>query len=117
MELSALGLLLADLHDPREDENETLDSILEFGTEALHCEHAGVMLAHRDRIESVAWPDDLVLRVDDLHNNLQEGPCLSAIHEGRIEVIPRTAESRRWPRWGPGANDLGVRSVLSAELP
>jgi hypothetical protein len=116
MNLSALSLLLADLHEPHQDENETLDSILAIGTKALHCEHAGVMFAHGDRVESVAWTDVLVMRLDDLQYNLHEGPCLSAIHEGHSQLIPRTADSAQWPNWGRAAHEHGVDSSLSVEL-
>jgi GAF domain-containing protein len=116
MNLSALSLLLADLHKPHQDENETLDSILAIGTKALHCQHAGVMFAYRDRVESVAWTGDLVMRLDELQYSLHEGPCLSAIHEGHIQLVPRTADSPQWPRWGPAAHEQGVESALSVEL-
>src|ERR1700710_2590797 len=113
MDFSALSLMLANFHQPPEDENQALESILSFGTNALNCEHAGVMLARRDRIESVAWTDKLVAQADELQYSLDEGPCHSAIHEGHTEVIPRTAESRHWPHWGREVDKLGIRSTLS----
>jgi GAF domain-containing protein len=58
----------------------------------------------------------LVERADELQYELGEGPCLSA-WAGRILVrIDDIAAAGCWPRWTRAAEQLGVRSSVSAPL-
>jgi hypothetical protein len=53
---------------------------------------------------------------DHLQYELGEGPCVEAadcrgwFRSGDVSTDPR------WPRWGPGAGELGLRSVLAVRL-
>ena len=56
--------------------------------------------------------------LDQLQYTLDEGPCVAAGRPGGphlIDVSDLKAASP-WPRWSPGAVDLGVRSVLAVGL-
>lgn len=99
------------------DVEHTLDQVLSFAVTAVGCDHAGVMLVHaRGEIETAAATTDLVEKADQLQLEYDEGPCVSAIEEERNFVILDTTSDPRWPRWGPRVAELGMRSVLSAEL-
>jgi GAF domain-containing protein len=57
-----------------------------------------------------------VREADDLQYALGEGPCLSAWAQRAVVRVDDLAADRRWPRWGPAAVALGMRSALSAPL-
>jgi GAF domain-containing protein len=62
--------------------------------------------------------DPVVDRADQLQYELREGPCVQVATVAAAHVV-RTgdlAADGRWPRWGPRAAALGLRSILSAEL-
>ncbi len=115
-DLSAFSRQLADLHQAHNGEHETLEAIVEFATQTLGCNYAGVMLASRDRVVSAAVTDPIVEQADHLQYGLQDGPCLTAIRAGHVEIIQDTAASTRWPTWGRRAADIGVRSSISVQL-
>src|SRR4051794_592550 len=115
-DLSMFSLQLAELHKPHHGSHETLDAICEFASQPLGCDYAGVMLVTRDQVESAAVTHPVVTRADQLQYTLHEGPCLSAIREGHVEIIPDTAASTRWPSWGAGAADIGIYSSVSVQL-
>ncbi|RYJ02683.1 MAG: ANTAR domain-containing protein, partial [Actinomycetales bacterium] len=47
---------------------------------------------------------------------LGEGPCVDAATDLRSSVSGSVGHDGRWPLWGPAAEALGVRSVLSADM-
>lgn len=95
----------------------TLDAIVAFACQALHSHLAGVMLVHENGdVESAAVSDLLVRRRDELHLILRDGPCLDAMVESHVNLIASTREDTRWPRWGPAADSIDIRSVLSIRL-
>ncbi|HVW43683.1 MAG TPA: GAF and ANTAR domain-containing protein [Amycolatopsis sp.] len=55
--------------------------------------------------------------LDQLQYTHDEGPCLAAGRDGpHIVDVSDLKASPLWPRWSPGALDLGVRSVLAVGL-
>ena len=99
------------------DVDSTLDQVLAFAVSAVGCDHAGVMLVHsRGEIETAAATTAVVEKADQLQLEFDEGPCVSAIEDERNFVIVDTTSDPRWPTWGPRVAELGIRSVLSAEL-
>ncbi|MDT9591433.1 GAF and ANTAR domain-containing protein [Nocardioides zeae] len=71
----------------------------------------------RGRLDSVAVTDDLARRCDALQYELGEGPCVDAALDAQEHVVHDTALDDRWPRWGPRVAALGVRSLVSVQLP
>lgn len=70
----------------------------------------------RGRLETLAHTDELALRCDELQYDLDEGPCVSSVEDDKPFLIRSTAHDHRWPRWGPKVADLGVHSLVSAQL-
>jgi len=97
---------------------QTLDRVVELAVAMVDgCESAGISLVTRRRIESPAVSDPLVARGDELQYELDEGPCLDAIHDSAIVEAPDVEDDARWPRWAPRvASELGVRSMLCVQL-
>lgn len=98
--------------------DETLERIVALALDALGCEYAGVSYADvRSRgIETGAASHDVVRRGDAAQREVGEGPCLQALRDGSTYVVHDTAADPRWPRWGPIAQELGLRSVIGIQL-
>ncbi|WP_237571118.1 GAF and ANTAR domain-containing protein [Mycolicibacterium lacusdiani] len=78
---------------------------------------AGVSLLSVDgKRTTSAATDPLVERLDDLQYQLDQGPCLSSWRELAVFRSDGRPGEGRWPAWVPRAQQLGMRSFLSAPL-
>jgi GAF domain-containing protein len=100
------------------EEEHTLPRVLERFMEVVPAgDYAGISIRRgKGRVETPALTHDLVRDLDGAQYELGEGPCLDAIWVEDTIVIDDTAQDQRWPRWGPRAAELGVRSVLSVRM-
>ncbi|GAA3546822.1 GAF and ANTAR domain-containing protein [Kribbella ginsengisoli] len=94
----------------------TVEGVLEFAVQALHYDHASVILIRRRQAETVAATDPLVTAADQLQIDLQEGPSLLAITGHENVLVKDTATDPRWPQWAPTAARNGIRSALAIRL-
>ncbi|MFC0622594.1 GAF and ANTAR domain-containing protein [Kribbella deserti] len=94
----------------------TVETVLEFAVEALHYDHASVMLMRRQRAETLAATDSLITVADQLQIDLGEGPSLLAITGDANVLVKDTATDDRWPKWAPTAAANGIRSALAIRL-
>lgn len=112
-----LARLVADLTDA-DSLNATVDQIVRFARDTIGADHAGItlLLARRAGFETVGHTDRLVLDVDDMQYQLGEGPCIDAAIKGQtVRAVDLDADPR-WPRWGPSALNVGLRSIVSIQL-
>jgi GAF domain-containing protein len=80
-------------------------------------EHAGITTLDKGRRpQTPAASHELVETVDAVQYRLREGPCLSALHGQSTMLADDLADDDRWPRFGPRAVELGVRSMVSFQL-
>jgi len=98
--------------------SEVLSNLAEMARRSLPgIDHVGISITHRDgRIETVAATDDLVLRLDELQYELDEGPCLEAIRTEGVVVINHADRDQRWPRFMERATAMGLRSQMGVCL-
>jgi GAF domain-containing protein len=102
-------------------DEESLDAVLEL-VATLACravpgvDGAGVSLQREHMVYTAASTDSEVQVLDDLQYDSGEGPCLSAIEEGRVIVAHTLDGEQRWPRFTPRARKKGIYSVLSLPL-
>lgn len=95
--------------------NGTLKRITAAAVELVeHCDAAGVMLVHGDRMESLAPTAQVVSDSDDIQYRLKEGPCYDAVqHSERVfRVADFTEAQPRWPSYAPEARRLGLGSMM-----
>ncbi len=77
----------------------------------------GVTLMAGSAVVMTAGSADFVMDVDAVQYGLDEGPCLTAVAEGRTLSTGTLGRGEtRWPRFTAGAAALGVRSVASFPL-
>lgn len=109
--LSGLSGLLTD-HRPLE---ATLVRVAQFAVQAIPgADGAGLTLLETDRPQTVVATADFVRTVDDVQYGLGEGPCVSAVADGRTFVSGNLGGEPQWPRFGPRVGRLGVHSAVAA---
>lgn len=106
--------LLAE-HDEAAVLRQVCERSLEFVPGVDFC---GITLrGPRRRLESACSTDPIAEKCDGLQRELGEGPCMEAAHDvQRMYVVDDLRSDVRWPKWGPAAVALGVRSLVSVKL-
>ena len=97
---------------------QTMRTIVDTAPEIVDgAEHAGLTALRRDRtMESPAYTDELVLLLDRVQSEENEGPCLAAAEQDAVVCIDDMATETRWPKFAARALDLGVRSLIACGL-
>jgi GAF domain-containing protein len=96
----------------------TLDRAVEMATGLVEsCDLAAVSLVRGTGMTTLAASHEALHRADQLQHELGEGPCVTALRQTDVLVVPNLAEDPRWPRWAPRiARQLGICSVMSFRL-
>lgn len=96
------------------DVMDILSVLCDRAEEILPVDGAGVMLRTRENhLRFVAASDDTVQHIEALQIELGEGPCVQAYETNEQVVVTDLVASRRFPRFGPRAIELGMRAVYS----
>lgn len=98
---------------------EAMEHAVMISTEIIPgCDAAGVCVVYRgDRIDTHATSTDELRQVDALQHELDEGPCLDALHREDTVQSNDLSADERWPRWGPQVADaVGLHSIVSYRL-
>lgn len=114
-ELAAAARDMQDDDSPR----EAMDRAVMIATKIIPgCDAAGVCVVYRgDRIDTHATSTDDLRQVDALQHELDEGPCLDALHREDTVRSNDLSADERWPRWGPQvADSVGYHSIVSYRL-
>ncbi len=80
------------------------------------CDASGVLVVHGTRVETAAASQPLVVELDRMQIEADEGPCIDAALLGSTFYASDLEDDRRWPTFGPRAVAAGVRSVLAYSL-
>jgi GAF domain-containing protein len=113
-----MGEVARGLQEEHGDVEATLQAITHSAVHSVPgTEQCGVSLVtDRRRIESRAPTGDLPREIDQLQQDLSEGPCMDAVFEQRTVRIEDIREEERWPRFREGAAERGLGSLLSFQL-
>ena len=100
------------------DLDATLAAITAAAVEVLPgVHHASLGLRHPDgTLASYAVTDPVVRQLDECQFSLREGPCYDGTTRTPYVASPDLAHDPRYPRYGPFAADLGVRSSAGLRL-
>jgi GAF domain-containing protein len=80
------------------------------------CEFAGAFLLEGDEVVAQACTDPLVAEVDPLQLRTGEGPGLDAVAHKLTFYADELGTDSRWPKFGPKASAMGMRSLLSLPM-
>lgn len=112
----ALALQLQGLVLEAADMAEFLDNFASFAAAKLSVDaevFCGITLARRKKYNTVGSSGSRALVMDEMQYGFGDGPCLSAIREGRTELVSDVTVEPRWPEYLAAASEHGVRSVLA----
>jgi GAF domain-containing protein len=99
------------------DVSQTAAQIVAFAQQTVGTAYAGITLSQRQgRFKSIGITDPVVEQADRLQYEQREGPCVEVSTSAHVVLSPDAGQDPRWPRWGPAVRELGLVSVLSAQL-
>ncbi|MCL3819324.1 GAF and ANTAR domain-containing protein [Aeromicrobium wangtongii] len=100
-----------------EDFDDTAEQLIVYAVKTLGAGSGAITLLKAEgRLETIGATDPMVVDADLMQYELEEGPCIDATRHTRVAVSGLVGEDERWPRWGHAVAQLGVKSILSAEL-
>jgi putative methionine-R-sulfoxide reductase with GAF domain len=96
---------------------DTLHAILASATHVVSgARWAGISLINGKRVTAEASTDPIVGKLDELQNELGDGPCLTALRDQHTVHIADMSTETRWPQFARQARELGAHSQLSFHL-
>jgi serine phosphatase RsbU (regulator of sigma subunit) len=94
-----------------------LDHLVDRVVEVIPVDGAGVLLMESDTEHHfVAASDDVILGVETLQMELQEGPCIQAYRTGSHVSVPDLTLDSTFARFSPAAAQVGLGAVYSFPL-
>lgn len=75
-----------------------------------------VTLLRDGRAETVASTGALASQMDERQYAGGDGPCLTAVREGEVVLVPDATAAERWPEFAEAARRQGVGSSLSVPV-
>jgi GAF domain-containing protein len=95
----------------------TLQRIVDLAQRAVDgCEAAGILVVTGRTVTTAAASSPLVVVIDQLQIDADEGPCLDASTHGSTFYADDLIDDERWPAFAPAAVTAGIRSVLAYPL-
>jgi len=99
------------------DVSATLQAVVDLATISIEgCDFASVFVMDSPEPDRPIVTDPLVARVDALQRASGQGPCIDAERTGQPVYVDDLADDTRWPVFGAGASDSGIRCVLAYPL-
>ena len=92
----------------------TLASIVELAVATIEgSDFAGIFLIDGDVVTTPVHTDPIVVEIDALQQQTDEGPCLDAVAHRLIFYADDLDKDLRWLHFAPRATAAGIRSVLA----
>ena len=100
------------------DLESTLNSITRAAVDVLPgVDHASFSMRHPDgTLDSYAVTDEIIVQLDERQFELREGPCYDGATQNAFAVSADLLVDPRYPRYGPFAASLGIRSQAGVRL-
>jgi hypothetical protein len=105
-----------------DDLDQTLGRIVAAAVDTVPgADQGSISIIRGRRIESRHATQDDIRKLDELQNDLEDGPCVSAIEEPpeRGALLAEDlagADAERWPLFAPRVVDAGYRAMASVSL-
>jgi GAF domain-containing protein len=80
------------------------------------CEAAGILLFDSGTMTTAAASSPLVIEIDQMQVDANEGPCLAAAIQGTTFYAHDLIDDPRWPTFAAAATAAGIRTVLAYPL-
>ena len=95
----------------------TLQRIVDLAAATIEgCDEAGIFLVENERVITPASSSPIVVELDGMQFEADEGPCLDAVSERDVFYAEDLLDDDRWPTFGPAIAAVGFRSLLAYPL-
>jgi hypothetical protein len=95
----------------------TLRRIVDFAQATVGaCDSASISLLNNGKTFTPVSSSPIANDIDQYQYEFGEGPCLDAINSETLLYSDDLTDDLRWPKFGPKAVSLGMRSLLSCRL-
>jgi GAF domain-containing protein len=95
----------------------TLDAIVEHARATIDgCRWAGITIEKDKRFTTLASTGGPVEAVDRAQYEARQGPCVDAVVDDDVYLVPDMRTETRWPAWTPVAVREGVLATLSVPM-
>lgn len=114
-----LGVLAAEHDQRRPGEPASLTQLVAGCVDLVPgAQYAGITVAHRtEGVSTLATTHRYPVVLDEIQQQHQDGPCLTAVWEHHTQYIEDLDAETRWPQYRRDALDqTPIRSILSFEL-
>jgi GAF domain-containing protein len=96
---------------------DLLTQVATYAVQAIPgADGAGLTLLEEGRSNTIVATAPFVRQIVDVQYGMGQGPCISAVREGRTLMSGSLGADSRWPRFGGRVARLGVHSVVSLPL-
>jgi hypothetical protein len=114
---AAIQAITASLAEPA-DVGQVLDRIVIAARDNVPgSNYASITVRHQDEtLETVAATDPIVVAIDQMQYTLREGPSYDAVVADTLTYSNDLEGEAHWPRYGPRAAELGVRSQIAVRI-
>jgi GAF domain-containing protein len=117
-EVAQLVEELAGVVTDEERLHQVLDRVVALAVRLVPgCDAAGVTVSAGSRPVTAAHSDARTLAIDRDQYVSGQGPCLEAMHSGRLQRVDVAQAADRWPAFARAAAADGVVGFLAAPLP
>lgn len=113
-----MSAIARQLRHERQPVETTLEAITAAAVQAVPAAaDAGIsFITHNTGVEARAPTSHRPAALDQLQNQLGQGPCLRALRAEDTVHIPDMAAEGRWPRFAAAASEHGVGAMFSLRL-
>lgn len=115
-----LGITLQDLVLESADLDEFLTNLTSLAAAALstasNAVSCGVTVMTRKKGMSTASSDEKVRALDELQTDFGDGPCLAALRDNLVMIVPDTRGESRWSDYMGAVWRNGIGSILAFPL-
>jgi GAF domain-containing protein len=95
----------------------TLQRVVDLAVRTIPgCDAASVTIVTDGRPRTAVGTDDSTLDVDQAQYDEDDGPCLDAYREHRVNRVDLSGAVEKWPAFTKAAREQGLRSFLAAPL-
>jgi GAF domain-containing protein len=96
---------------------DVLDRVTQLACRTVaNCEMAGITIEQKGRLQTPVYTDERAPQVDQAQYDNDSGPCVNALRDGVIHIIPDTTADTRWPAFSEAAMAANIRSTLSVPM-
>jgi GAF domain-containing protein len=95
----------------------TAQDVVDLGRDSLvHCDGVGIQVLDDDGVGIRATTDSRSSDLDVLQDELDEGPCVDCLRDGKRHDLEPVTSDERWPSFAPSSRRIGLVACTALPL-